>query len=171
MKWLFLIDVSSAASSAFKSYHHKVQDPTLAVVDMAPAIFIWEFMTFVWVVMEVTLELTAYVRFFCFLSCTSCLARILHASRFPLFAIFFISASWRCGEVRKGLRTETMSVGMCKEEQNSNTEQHLFPITNTTSMLKHKKWHTEMWLNQDGWRVLDIHHLAEKLLRLTNYML
>lgn len=32
---------------------------TFAVVDMAPAIFIWEFMTFVCVDMEVTLELTA----------------------------------------------------------------------------------------------------------------
>lgn len=32
---------------------------TFAVADMAPAIFIWEFMTLVWVDMEVTLELTA----------------------------------------------------------------------------------------------------------------
>ena len=32
---------------------------TLAVVDMAPAIFIWEFMTLVCVDMEVTFELTA----------------------------------------------------------------------------------------------------------------
>uniref|UniRef100_A0A0E9TFH5 Uncharacterized protein n=1 Tax=Anguilla anguilla TaxID=7936 RepID=A0A0E9TFH5_ANGAN len=47
----------------------------LVVVAMAPAIFIWEFMTLVCVDMEVTFELTAYVRFFCFLSWTSCLAR------------------------------------------------------------------------------------------------
>lgn len=73
--------------------HYRVQDLTLAVVDIAPAIFICEFMTFVCVDMEVTLELTAYVRFFCFLSWTNCLARILHASRLPLFAIFLISAS------------------------------------------------------------------------------
>lgn len=33
--------------------------PTLAVLDIAPAIFIWEFMTLVCVDMEVTLELTA----------------------------------------------------------------------------------------------------------------
>lgn len=78
---------------------------TLAVVDIAPAIFIWEFMTLVCVDMEVTLELTAYVRFFCFLSCTSCLARILHASLLPLFAIFLISASCS-GEMLKCQKSE-----------------------------------------------------------------
>lgn len=66
---------------------------TLAVVPMAPAIFICEFMSLVWVDMDVTLELTAYVLVFCFLSWTSCLARILHASLFPDLAIFFISIS------------------------------------------------------------------------------
>lgn len=75
-----------------------VEDFTLAEVDMAPAIFIWEFMSFVCVDMEVTLELTAYVRVFCFLSWTNCLARILQASLLPLFAIFLISASWRMKE-------------------------------------------------------------------------
>ena len=66
---------------------------TLAEVDMAPAIFIWEFITLVWVDIEVTFELTAYVRFFCFLSWTNSLARILQASRLPVLAIFFISIS------------------------------------------------------------------------------
>lgn len=66
---------------------------TFAVVDIAPAIFIWEFMTFVWVDIEVTLELTAYVRFFCFRSCTSCFASTLQASLLPVLAIFFISSS------------------------------------------------------------------------------
>lgn len=70
---------------------------------MAPAIFIWEFMTLVWVDMDVTLELTAYVRFFCFLRWTSCLARILQASLLPLLAIFLISASWRVKRRTGGL--------------------------------------------------------------------
>jgi len=60
---------------------------------MAPAIFIWEFISLVCVDMEVTLELTAYVRVFCFLTCTSCLAKTVQASLFPVLAIFLISIS------------------------------------------------------------------------------
>ncbi len=41
---------------------------TLVVVAMAPAIFILEFISLVCVDMEVTLELTPYVRVFCFLT-------------------------------------------------------------------------------------------------------
>lgn len=51
--------------------------------------------------MEVTLELTAYVRHFCFLTWTSCLARILQASLLPVLAIFLISASWRTEEKKE----------------------------------------------------------------------
>src|SRR4029434_11241775 len=51
-------------------------------------------MSLVCVDMDVTFELTAYVRFFCFLSCISCLARILQASLFPAFAIFLIYISY-----------------------------------------------------------------------------
>lgn len=66
---------------------------TLALLAMAPAIFIWDCISLVCDDMDVTVELTAYVRVFCFLSWTSCLARILHASLLPDLAIFLISAS------------------------------------------------------------------------------
>lgn len=74
---------------------------TLALLAMAPAIFTWDCMTLVCDDMDVTLELTAYVRVFCFLSRTSCLARISHASLLPDLAIFLISAS--CGVKRDNL--------------------------------------------------------------------
>lgn len=70
---------------------------------MAPAIFIWEFITWVCVDMEVTLELAAYVRRFCSLNWTSCLARILHAPMLPVLAIFLISASWRVKRENKSI--------------------------------------------------------------------
>ena len=60
---------------------------------MAPAIFIWEFITFVCVDIEVTFELTANVLVFCFRRWTSCLAKTLHASLLPILAIFLISNS------------------------------------------------------------------------------
>ncbi len=89
---------------------------TLVVVAMAPAIFILEFISLVCVDMEVTLELTAYVRVFCFLTWTSCLAKTLQASLFPVFAIFLISIS--CDKESKTVRDRPTDI---------RTELHSYP--------------------------------------------